>query len=479
MAGGFIAFRCGNYDTTAEREQFRLLCEKMKTKFAESDSFYLMIGNYNIYDCEYDAIVIKQDAIIAIEFKNYGGNIVACENGDWTSDGVVIKGGSRKTVYQQARVNHSSLRKGLKELNIDRRWIKDIPTIIVFNQTISLDNQLSSKVKSWLHITDNTHFIDKIEDITCESTNISNIDIIDLAIKLNLNPFLSEELSSYSVEKNLETEVKAVNINTQMDVCRALTDSRKKPKQTAQIESMKLLESYDRFTPNHIFNLRPNQVFVFGTDRRGSQIYGAAGLAANKFGAKVGVIDGPTGNCYALPTKGFDISDLDKAVKRFIDYVHANSQLTFLITPVGCGHAGFELAKVANMFKSLIEYKNVMLPKAFIEEYRAEAIKYTITPQNEEENLGNESDYLKAILKHYDESLHAVVRFLLIHGIEFNSEEGFVIQNDSGTVIAEAELGVVSEKAVFFPFNSQSERVFKNNGFTIWTPSDYLQSKAK
>lgn len=184
MAGGFIAFRCSNYDTTAEREQFRLLCEKMKTKFAESDSFYLMIGNYNIYDCEYDAIVIKQDAIIAIEFKNYGGNIVACENGDWTSNGVVIKGGSRKTVYQQARVNHSSLRKGLKELNIDRRWIKDIPTIIVFNQTISLDNQLSSKVKSWLHITDNTHFIDKIEDITCESTNISNIGIIDLAILL-------------------------------------------------------------------------------------------------------------------------------------------------------------------------------------------------------------------------------------------------------------------------------------------------------
>lgn len=63
----------------------------MKARFAESDSFYLMIGNYNIYDREFDAIIIKQDAVIAIEFKNYGGNIVACENGNWTSNGIEIK----------------------------------------------------------------------------------------------------------------------------------------------------------------------------------------------------------------------------------------------------------------------------------------------------------------------------------------------------------------------------------------------------
>lgn len=479
MAGGLIAFRCSNYDTTAEREQFRLLCGKMKARFAESDSFYLMIGNYNIYDCEFDAIIIKQDAIIAIEFKNYGGNIVACENGNWTSNGIEIKGGSRKTVYQQARVNHSSLRKGLKELGIDRQWIKDIPTIVVFNQTISLDNQLSGKVRSWLHITDNAHFIDKIEDITCGSTNISNIDIIDLAIKLNLNPFLIKELSSYSIENNIETKANAASTNAQRGTCHTLIDGGEDIKHEAQIENVTLIESYDRFTPNHIFNLKPNQVFVFGTDRRGSQRYGAAGLAANKFGAKVGVIDGPTGGCYALPTKGFCISDLEKAVKRFIDYVNANNQLTFLVTPVGCGHAGFELTRVANMFKSLINNKNVMLPEAFIKEYQATNIKDTTKPQIEEENLESEFDNFKDILNHYDECLHDVVRFLLTNGIEFNPEGEFVVQDESGTVIAEAELGIASEKAVFFPFNSQSERAFKNNGFTIWTPLDYLRSKAK
>ena len=484
MSGGFLAFRCSNYDNTAEREQFRLLCKKMKSKFAKSDSFYLMIGNYNIFDCELDAIVIKHDAIIAVEFKNYGGNIVARENGDWTSNGTSIKGGSRKTVYQQARTNHSSLRNGLKDLGINPLWLKDLPTIVVFNQTISLDNQLSGKVRSWLHVTDNAHFIDKVEDITCASTNISNVDIINLAIKLNLNPFLIEELSSYSHGNEDEAEESLSQEQEHAEISIAIDDEVEENICQTQTDIKDIIDSYDRFTPNHIFNLRPNQVFVFGTDKKGSQKYGAAGLASKKFGAQVGVIDGPTGNCYALPTKGFALSDLDKAVIRFIDYVNANSHLTFLVTPVGCGHAGFDVKQVANMFRSLIDKSNVMLPEAFIQEYRADLNKESFKQQTsaikkQSEVLEKGSDPLESFLSFYDDRLHNVIRYLLINKIEFNSNGNFVISDESGTVIAEAELGILSEKVVFFPFNSQSERAFKNNGFVILTPSEYLQSKAK
>jgi len=480
MSGGFLAFRCSNYDNTAEREQFRLLCKKMKSKFAKSDNFYLMIGNYNIFDCELDAIVIKHDAIIAVEFKNYGGNIVARENGDWTSNGTTIKGGSRKTVYQQARTNHSSLRNGLKDLGINPLWLKDLPTIVVFNQAISLDNQLSGKVRSWLHVTDNAHFIDKVEDLTCASTNISNVDIINLAIKLNLNPFLIEELSSYSHRKEEETEERLSKEEEHAEISTVIDDEVGENICQTQTDIKTIIDSYDRFTPNHIFNLRPNQVFVFGTDKKGSQKYGAAGLASKKFGAQVGVIDGPTGNCYALPTKGFALSDLDKAVIRFIDYVNANSHLTFLVTPVGCGHAGFDVKQVANMFRDLIVKRNVMLPEAFIQEYRAESFKQqTPSIKKQSEVLEKGSDPLESFLSFYDDRLHNVIRYLLINKIEFNSNGNFVISDESGTVIAEAELGILSEKVVFFPFNSQSERAFKNNGFVILTPSEYLQSKAK
>ena len=94
--GGLLAFRVGNYDNTAEREQFRFLCQQLKTQYEDSGEFCVFVGNYNI-GCELDAL-----CVISIEFKNYGGNVVANENGEWTADGVTIKGGSRKTVFQQA-----------------------------------------------------------------------------------------------------------------------------------------------------------------------------------------------------------------------------------------------------------------------------------------------------------------------------------------------------------------------------------------
>jgi len=377
MKGGFLAFRCSNYETTAEREQFRLLCKKMKSKYFNSDHFYLLVANYNIFDSELDAIVIKHDAIVAIEFKNYGGNIVATENGDWTANGIAIKGGSRKTVYQQARINHASLKNGLRDLGINNDWIRNIPTLIVFNQPIILENKLSGIVQSWLKITDNAHFIDKIEDITNNTANLSNMDIIDLAISLNLNSFIVPELSSISfaieakIQEEKEQDVQESEVPASQPDIQVTEHYLEREKETAikQKEITEILKTYDRFTPNHIFALRTNQIFVFGTDKKGSQKYGASGLAAKKFGAQIGVIDGKTGECYALPTKGFSISDLSNAVSRFKDFVDTNMQFSYLVTPVGCGHAGFNASEVAKLFEPFISYENVMLPHLFIEEY--------------------------------------------------------------------------------------------------------------
>ena len=106
--GGLLAFRVGNYDNTAEREQFRFLCGQLKAHYENLEDFCVFVGNYNI-GCELDALFIKKDAIISIEFKNYCGKVVANENGEWTCDGKTIKGGSRKTVLQQARINHSTV----------------------------------------------------------------------------------------------------------------------------------------------------------------------------------------------------------------------------------------------------------------------------------------------------------------------------------------------------------------------------------
>lgn len=198
--GGLLAFRVGNYDNTAEREQFRFLCEQLKTHYENSNDFCVFAGNYNI-GCELDALFIKKDAIIAIEFKNYGGRVVASENGEWKCDGQIVKGGSRKTVLQQARINHSIVRKELKILGVESKNVKDVPTLVIFNQPIELENNLSATTKSWLHITDNEHFIEKLDDITCPHTDLDPLGIVNLAELLNLNSFYLKEYSNANYDK--------------------------------------------------------------------------------------------------------------------------------------------------------------------------------------------------------------------------------------------------------------------------------------
>ena len=205
--GGLLAFRVGNYDNTAEREQFRFLCGQLKAHYENLENFCVFVGNYNI-GCELDALFIKKDAIISIEFKNYGGKVVANENGEWTCDGKNIKGGSRKTVLQQARINHSTVKKELKILGVEKNQIKDVPHLIIFHQPIELENNLSATNKSWLHITDDAHFTEKLDDITCPKTDLNPLGIVNLAELLNLNSYYLTEFSNASYESQAPKENK-------------------------------------------------------------------------------------------------------------------------------------------------------------------------------------------------------------------------------------------------------------------------------
>ena len=234
-----------------------------------------------------------------------------------------------------------------------------------------------------------------------------------------------------------------------------------------------VLKGYDRCTPSKIVSLKNNQIFVFGTNKYGSQKHGAAGLAAKSFGAQIGITNGLTGMCYALPTMGFDIHILGKAILQFEQFARNNRDKTFLVTPIGCGHAGFNVEDVAPFFKGCIALKNVMLPEQFIRFFRLECIdklglRNAASDQKEPEN---------DIFSLYDNSVHHVIEYLQLHSIPFSPDGGYTLLDSDGNVIAEAELGIESEKVVFNPFNSQSEIAFKNNGYKICSPEEYLNSK--
>ncbi len=214
---GLLVYQFGPYRTTHEREQFRILCSALQEYYAKNNEWCIFLSNYNIYDSELDGLLIKQDAIICVEFKKYGGEITAVDNGQWkTADGTVIKGGSGKTVYQQANINHICTRKGLKAAtSLSNKQLSDIAALVVFHRPITtLYNNLSEVTQCWLHITDNNHFIEKVQDITTDKLYLEPYQMQKLIHELALDDYyLLEEYSNRELlEQDFEKEEVPVEI---------------------------------------------------------------------------------------------------------------------------------------------------------------------------------------------------------------------------------------------------------------------------
>ncbi len=124
-----------------------------------------------------------------------------------------------------------------------------------------------------------------------------------------------------------------------------------------------------RIASNRIATLGENEIFVFGSNIQGSHGGGAAWYAYKTFGAEWGVGEGLTGRTYALPTME-GVSSLKHAVEHFIACAKAHPELTFLVTAVGCGIAGYTPQEVAPLFKDALALENVYLPQVFVDVLR-------------------------------------------------------------------------------------------------------------
>ena len=120
-----------------------------------------------------------------------------------------------------------------------------------------------------------------------------------------------------------------------------------------------------RFTPENIIHIEDNEVFVFGSNLAGSHGGGAARLAYNRFGAVWGQGVGLQGQSYAIPTVGCNINEIQYCIYRFIDYAINHPELNFLVTPIGCGNAGFSPVEIAPMFRDAVNVNNIYLPIDF------------------------------------------------------------------------------------------------------------------
>ena len=117
-----------------------------------------------------------------------------------------------------------------------------------------------------------------------------------------------------------------------------------------------------RVTPESITHLEKNEIFVFGSNLAGAHGGGAAYIAYRKFGAIWGQGVGLQGQSYGIPTMQGGVETIKPYVDEFIEFARQHPDLTFLVTRIGCGIAGFTNEQISPLFAEAHNIANIVLP---------------------------------------------------------------------------------------------------------------------
>ncbi len=120
--------------------------------------------------------------------------------------------------------------------------------------------------------------------------------------------------------------------------------------------------------------MRPQSVFVFGSNLAGRHGAGAALYAVKMFGAIYGRGEGRQGMSYAIPTKDaalntLGLDEIAAAVARFSDYALKNHTELFVLTPIGCGLAGYKPRDIWPILHKVKLPPNVTLHSSWVNDY--------------------------------------------------------------------------------------------------------------
>lgn len=98
------------------------------------------------------------------------------------------------------------------------------------------------------------------------------------------------------------------------------------------------------------------EIFVFGSNLAGRHGKGAALYARQHHGAIYGQGIGLQGNSYGIPTKNewiqtLSLRDIRGYVNAFVAFAFNHPDMTFNLTAIGCGLAGYKPSDIAPMFE--------------------------------------------------------------------------------------------------------------------------------
>jgi len=176
----FKAYRAAPFSHAHENRIFNQLHDILFAHWKEQDEPLHLLGNFYVDGGEIDALIIKRNAVIVIDFKDYGGNLQFSENGRWKIDGKEVRGGNKTNPYQQIRNNKFQLLNYFKN-RVDFQSspnLGHIAGLCLFHQAIEFeDATLPHNISRWFHIADISSAIRTIDAIVSAEINFSNADI--------------------------------------------------------------------------------------------------------------------------------------------------------------------------------------------------------------------------------------------------------------------------------------------------------------
>ena len=122
---------------------------------------------------------------------------------------------------------------------------------------------------------------------------------------------------------------------------------------------------YNReYTPEWISELKPNEIFVFGSNLEGLHKEASARIALERFGAIWGQGVGLQGQSYAIPmVEGY----IALGIESFIHFAALHPQYRFLVSRLEKGTSYCSADDIAELFVNALELENVILPGKYVQ----------------------------------------------------------------------------------------------------------------
>lgn len=183
-----------NFRTTHERIAFDNLETQLRDKWGNGDELIILLGNFECIGNEIDAVVVKPDAIIILELKDYGGAIRLSENGNWTADSIAIASSKYANPFLQLRNYRNKFIEFLtakeeiilsKNNSVDWRRTSGF---IVFHKEFEMVNVQDGFFgrNRWLQLTHLNELTQLINQTTSDRINLTKNEIRKIPLELGL-----------------------------------------------------------------------------------------------------------------------------------------------------------------------------------------------------------------------------------------------------------------------------------------------------